>query len=213
MLTILDGARPRNKTIYQILSLAELYITNSRKLTTIITIPHCVLKPQSIISLAKLKVNGLYIILFIRNHPPVLNDFHQGLYFHRYPDTSGTKYYITQQGSGWLPGYRPTTGIFKSFLLIGLFRIANVPTGYEGHLDQTIRIYDNQLNVLGITCRIQVLQVLALLQKTINRQVILKYNNLGALETEVKNWGNVNTISTANNIQPRPLVALSLYRL
>ncbi|KAJ5971789.1 uncharacterized protein N7479_001707 [Penicillium vulpinum] len=161
-------------------------------------------------SLAELKVNGLYILLFIRKHPPVQNDFHWGLYFHRHPDTGGTKYHITQQGSGWIPGHGPTAGVFKSFLLVGLMRIADVPAGYESHLDRTIRTYDIQLNVPGITCRVWLLWVLALLQKSINGQVILKCSNLGSLETEVKNWGNANAMSAANNVQPRPLATSSL---
>ncbi|KAJ5419454.1 uncharacterized protein N7487_003004 [Penicillium crustosum] len=161
-------------------------------------------------SLANLKVNGLYIILFIRNHPPVQNDFHWGLYFHRHPDTGGTKYHIKQQGSGWIPDHGPTAGVFKSFLLVGLFRIAHVPSGWEGLLDQTIRTYDGQLNAPGITCRVWVLWVLALLQKSINGQTILKCSNLNALEIEVKNWGNANARGAADNIQPRPVATSAL---
>ncbi|KMU78445.1 hypothetical protein CISG_07449 [Coccidioides immitis RMSCC 3703] len=114
-------------------------------------------------SLSNLKVNGLYIILFIRNHPPVQNNFHWGLYFHRHPDTGGRKYHIKQQGSGWIADHGPTAGVFKSFLLVGLFRIADVPAGWEGHLDHTIRTYDSQLNTPGVMCRVWVLWVLALL--------------------------------------------------
>ncbi|KAJ5227678.1 hypothetical protein N7489_008386 [Penicillium chrysogenum] len=161
-------------------------------------------------SLANLKVNGLYIILFIRNFPPAQNDFHWGLYFHRHPDTGGTKYHIKQQGSGWIADHGPTVGVFKSFLLVGLFRVAHVPTGWEGLLDQTIRTYDTQLNTPGITCRVWVLWVLALLQKSINGQKILKCSDLGALETEVKNWGNVNAMGAAENVQPRPVTTSSL---
>ncbi|RAL06784.1 uncharacterized protein BO97DRAFT_379735 [Aspergillus homomorphus CBS 101889] len=161
-------------------------------------------------SLTNLKVNSLYILLFIRNHPPAPNDFHWGLYFHRNPDTGGTKYHIKQQGSGWIADHAPTAGVFKSFLLVGLFRIADVPVGWESHLDQTMKAYDNQLNLPGITCRVWVLWVLALLQKPIAGKVILKCSNLQSLENEVKDWGNANATSAANNVQPRPLAASTL---
>lgn len=135
---------------------------------------------------ANLKVNGLYIMLFIRNHPPVPNDFHWALYFHRHLNTGGTKYHIKQPGSGWITDHAPTAGVLNSFLLVGLFRIADVPSGWEGLLDQTVRTYDTQLNVPGITCRVWVLWVLALLQKSIDGQTILKCSDLNALEIEVK---------------------------
>ncbi|EFW17721.1 conserved hypothetical protein [Coccidioides posadasii str. Silveira] len=144
------------------------------------------------------------------NHPPVQNNFHWGLYFHRHPDTGGTKYHIKQQGSGWIADHGPTAGVFKSFLLVGLFRIADVPAGWEGHLDHTIRTYDSQLNTPGVTCRVWVLWVLALLQKPINGQIILKCDNLAALENEVKSWGNANAMGAANNVQPRPVAASTL---
>lgn len=161
-------------------------------------------------SLANLKVNGLYIILFVRQYPPAPDDFHWGLYFHRHPDTGGTKYHIKQQGSGWIADHGPTAGVFKSFLLVGLIRIADVPAGWDSFLDQTIRTYDNQLNTPGITCRVWLFWVLALLQKPINGQRILRCNNLGALETEVKGWGNANARGAADNVQPRPVAASSL---
>jgi hypothetical protein len=100
----------------------------------------------------------------------------------------------------------------KSFLLVGLFRIADVLARWEGHLDQTLRTYDSQLNTPGVTCRVWILWVLALLQQpiTINGQIILKCNDLAALEAEVKNWGNENAMSAANNVQPRPVAASTL---
>lgn len=145
--------------------------------------------------------------------PPVQNDFHWGLYFHRNPITGGTKYHIKQQGSGWISDHGPTAGVFKSFLLVGLFKIADVPTGLEGHLDQILRTYDRQLNTSGVTCRVWVLWVLALLQKPINGQKILKCSNLSALEVEAKNWGNQNAIGAADNVQPRPVATSTLCEL
>ncbi|KMP02506.1 hypothetical protein CIRG_10329 [Coccidioides immitis RMSCC 2394] len=161
-------------------------------------------------SLSDLKVNGLYIILFIRHDPPVQDNFHWGLYLHRHSQTGGTKYHIKQQGAGWITNHGPTAGVFKSFLLVGLFRIADIPAGWEGHVDQTIRTYDSQINNPDISCRVWLLWVLALLQKPVNGQVILKCDNLAALETEVKTWGNANAMGAAVNEQPRPIGASAL---
>ncbi|RAH80679.1 hypothetical protein BO86DRAFT_121756 [Aspergillus japonicus CBS 114.51] len=161
-------------------------------------------------SSSDLKVNGLYILLFIRSHPPVSNNFHWGLYFHRNPDTGGTKYHIKQQGSGWIAAHGPTAGVFKSFLLVGLFRIADIPAGLESHLDKTMKAYDNRLNSPGITCRVWVLWVLALLQKPISGKVILRCDNLHSLEAEAKDWGNANAAGAARNDQPRPLATSTL---
>ncbi|PYH75366.1 hypothetical protein BO82DRAFT_33262 [Aspergillus uvarum CBS 121591] len=161
-------------------------------------------------SLSSLKINGLYILLFIRDDPPAQNDFHWGLYLHRNSETGGTKYHIKQQGSGWITDHGPTAGVFKSFLLIGLFRIADVPMGWENHLDQTLKTYDNRLNTPGTTCRVWVFWVLGLLQKPIAGKTILKCDNLQSLEAEVKNWGNANAASAAENLQPRPLGASTL---
>ncbi|QVM13744.1 hypothetical protein D8B26_008351 [Coccidioides posadasii str. Silveira] len=114
-------------------------------------------------SLSDLKVNGLYIILFIRHDPPVQDNFHWGLYLHRHSQTGGTKYHIKQQGAGWITDHGPTAGVFKSFLL-----------------------------------------------KPVNGQIILKCDNLAALETEVKTWGNANAMGAAVNEQPRPIGASAL---
>ncbi|THW89495.1 hypothetical protein D6D12_06106 [Aureobasidium pullulans] len=42
-------------------------------------------------SLDLLEPNGLYVLLFIRDDPPKLNDFHWGLYLHFNSDTGGMK--------------------------------------------------------------------------------------------------------------------------
>lgn len=164
-------------------------------------------------SLSNLKVNGLYIILFIRAHPPPKNDFHWGLYLHRHPDDGGTKYHVKQQGSGWIADHGNTAGVFKSFLLVGLFRIADVPMGLEAQVDQTIRTYDNQLNQPGISCRVWLLWILGFLQKPLSGQIVLKCNDLEALENETKEWGNGHAMGAATNVQPRPIGSSSLCNL
>ena len=86
-------------------------------------------------SLADLKAGGLYVILFIRGDPPEKDTFHWGLYLHKNVANGGTKFHIKNQGSGWIADHGPTSGVFKSFLLVGLFRIAEAPTGWEGYVD------------------------------------------------------------------------------
>lgn len=156
-------------------------------------------------ALANLDTGGLYIILFIRNDPHILGDFHWALYLHRDPLRGGTKYHVKQQGGGWIADHGPTAGVLKSFLLIGLFQIALVPAGRESDVDGALRTYDHSLNMAGITCRVWILRVLALLQNPTNGYSILKCPELKALEEEIKVWGNENAASAALNRQPRPI--------
>ncbi|RDL39334.1 uncharacterized protein BP5553_03674 [Venustampulla echinocandica] len=109
-------------------------------------------------SLADLKAGGLYVILFIRGDPPEQDNFHWGLYLHKNVASGGIK----------------------------LFRITDVPAGWEGYVDQALRTYDNQVNTPGMTC---------------------KCSDLTALEREIKDWGNANAPGAARNEQPRPLAS------
>ncbi|KAF2245032.1 hypothetical protein BU26DRAFT_522721 [Trematosphaeria pertusa] len=162
-------------------------------------------------SLSNLQVNGLYVILFLRTSPHTPNNFHWGLYLHGDATQGGTKYHIKQQGSGWIADHGKTAGVFKSFLLVGLFQIATIPTGWKGHADQQFRTYDSSLNSSpNITCRVWLLWVLALLQKEVNGYKLLKCADLSALEAEIIAWGNENAASADLNLQPRP-VAVSKY--
>lgn len=129
-------------------------------------------------SLADLTPNGLYIILFIRGDPPEKDNFHWGLYLHQNAERGGTKYHIKAAGSSWIPDHGTTKGVFKSFLLAGLFQIADVPRGWEGFVDECFRTYDNKLHAPGITCRVWVLWVLELLQKNVNGTRVLKCGDL-----------------------------------
>ncbi|KAL2060159.1 hypothetical protein VTL71DRAFT_9554 [Oculimacula yallundae] len=158
-------------------------------------------------SLADLKHGGLYVILFIRHDPPVQDNFHWGLYLHDSESNGGTKYHIVKPGSGWITDHGNTLGVFKSFLLVGLFRIADVPAGWEGYVDQTIRSLDNRVNTPDITCKIWVFWVLELLKRESNGYTVLKCNDLPALEREIKNWGNAKAAGAAANEQPRSLTA------
>jgi hypothetical protein len=158
-------------------------------------------------SLADLKDGGLYVLLFIRGDPPEKDNFHWALYLHKNAASGGTKYHIKTQGSGWIADHGPNSGVFKSFLLVGLFRIADVPAGLGGYVDQTLRTYDNQLNNSGITCKVWVFRVLELLRRKSNGYAVLKCNDFTALEREVKDWGNSETPGAARNEQPRALAA------
>lgn len=161
-------------------------------------------------SLATLDVNGLYIILFIRGSPPEKNDFHWGLYLHQHPSNGGTKYHVKGLGAGWIADHGHTAGVFKSFLLVGLIKIANVPTGWEDYADQTIRTYDGDLNSGGITCKTWLFKVLELLQKEEKGRAVLKCKDLTALENEVNDWGNRFSFDAADDVQPRPVGASTI---
>ncbi|KAF2646000.1 hypothetical protein P280DRAFT_524599 [Massarina eburnea CBS 473.64] len=156
-------------------------------------------------SLNGLQTNGLYVILFLNGDPHTPSNFHWGLYLHE-SVRGGTKYHIKGQGAGWITDHGHTAGVFKSISLIGLFQVAVVPNGLEAYTDQQLRTYDSSLNDLpGITCRVWLLRVLALLQKEVNGSKILKCTDLSALEAEVKAWGNGNAEAALKNQQPRPV--------
>jgi hypothetical protein len=156
-----------------------------------------------------LKENGLYICLFVRSDPPVRNDFHWALYLHHGHTPSGMKYHITGSfKSGWFPEHAPNSGIMKSFLLVGLVRIADVPAGLEGYVDRTFRTYDEELNDPDISCRVWVWRVLALLQKPgPGGMSIFECEDTTALEKELFEWGNENSDEATKNVQPRPIHA------
>ncbi|KAK8176180.1 hypothetical protein IWX90DRAFT_484137 [Phyllosticta citrichinensis] len=73
-------------------------------------------------SLKDLHPGGLYIILFVQDSPPELDQFHWGLYVHIDENKGGTKHHIKGLLSGgWIPDRGVTMGVFKSSLLVGLF--------------------------------------------------------------------------------------------
>lgn len=159
-------------------------------------------------SSSRLEPGGLYILLFIRQDPPIKDNFHWALYLHEDDLSGGTKYHVKEQGSGWITDHGRTTGVLKEFLLAGLFLIARVPRELEGHVDEQLRTYDTSINtdIPGIKCRVWLLWVLKLLQKPAdNGCPILKCDDLDALEAEVKEWGNAHAASAAGNVQPRPV--------
>lgn len=96
----------------------------------------------------------------------------------------------------------------KSFLLVGAFRIADVPDGSEEHVDRTLRTYDDRLNTVipGITCRVWLLRVLEHLRGDgSDGRRVLRCEDVDALEREVMRWGNENASSADLNVQPRPV--------
>lgn len=156
-------------------------------------------------SLKDLEPNGLFVLLFLRTDLPVQNDFHWALYLHGDSSSGGTKYHIKQQGSGWITDHGTTYGVFKSFLLIGLFQIATIRAGWESYVDSQLRTYDPWINTPGISCDIWVFWVLRLLQQPVNGYRILNCDDLDELANEIKEWGNGYSAAAVANRQPRPI--------
>ncbi|PYH97374.1 hypothetical protein BO71DRAFT_481235 [Aspergillus ellipticus CBS 707.79] len=132
-----------------------------------------------------LKPNALYIALFIRDDPPKPDGYHWALY---YQDATSS------------------TGILKTFLLVGLIHIAYVPptTLAKATLDRVFRSYDEMLNQNEtITCRTWVLDVLRRLQEQLG---VLQGIDLQMLERETMDWGNRYRFEASRNVQPRPVV-------
>ena len=153
-----------------------------------------------------LKDNALYIILFVR---PSLepNDFHWSLYHHTNETVGGCKYHIKGSPGTWLTDHGVTRGVWKSFLLIGLLHIADVPNKMEDRTKALITQEDNNLNTIpGNTCRTWVLRALERLKDT----GILRCSDVLALEQEVLEFGNSELEATAQCVQPRVVIKSKL---
>lgn len=165
-------------------------------------------------SAVQLKPNNIYIALYIRQDPPIPNDFHWALYLHLNPATSsgGRKFHIRNQGQGWIVEHCSTAGIMKEFLLVGLIRIANIPFGSEAEVDKLLRSCDNRIDLPETTCRVWLFWVLRELQKPLNDgTIVLKCVDLNFLEKEILQWGNENANSASQNVQPRPVAESSVF--
>ncbi|KAL5364365.1 hypothetical protein BJX96DRAFT_178882 [Aspergillus floccosus] len=164
--------------------------------------------------------NTLYIAIYVRTDPPVPDNFHWALYYHHDAARGGTKYHITNEWgqSAWMASHGPESNILKTFLLVGLLRIVDIPSGAANAIDQLIRSYDGQLNDLGVTCRTWVFRVLRLLQgqeptaiSTVEDGNVLDAKvDLELLEREVMDWGKRYAEESCRNMQPRPVGDLSL---
>ncbi|KAF2759039.1 hypothetical protein EJ05DRAFT_537401 [Pseudovirgaria hyperparasitica] len=156
-------------------------------------------------ALSDLQSNGIYVILFLRDDQPDPDNFHWGLYHHHNADSGGWKYHIKGRTGYWHADHGHTKGVFKSFLLIGLFHICTIPPGWEAHVDAVMRQYDGVLNNNPATsCSAWLFWVLAQLQKPVNGYRILSAD-LGYLEREIKDFGNMHSRSAVANNQPRPI--------
>ncbi|KAA8646445.1 uncharacterized protein ATNIH1004_007875 [Aspergillus tanneri] len=141
--------------------------------------------------MTSLMPNNLYIALYIRTDPPQPNNFHWTLYHHHYHHDSaspatGTKYHIINESTGWIATHGRESCILKTFLLFGLVRIASVPWDATDAIDRSIRMYDSQLNAMGVTCRTWLFRVLRDLQED---EHALQGVDLEALEEELTQWG------------------------
>lgn len=153
-------------------------------------------------ALARLPLNTLYTVLYIRSDPPNANDFHWGYYFHAQPK-GGTKYHIKNLGGGWITDHGPTGGVFKSNFLCVLVQIATVPQTIHVQLDQIMRTYDANVNSIpGVSCRVWLLTIL---QKLIQNGIV-RCSNIVQLQQECLAIGNQHSAAAAQNTQPRPVV-------
>jgi len=152
-------------------------------------------------ALAALPQRKLYIVLWIRNDPPIANDFHWGFYYHE-TTTGGTKYHMKSLGGGWIADHGTTSGVFKSQFPCVLIEIGSISADKEGMLDRIMRSYDGSANTTpGFTCRVWVFMILPLLIQA----GLLRCNDLAGLQQECFGYGNEYMSSAARNDQPRPV--------
>ncbi|KAF2801871.1 uncharacterized protein BDZ99DRAFT_492414 [Mytilinidion resinicola] len=156
-------------------------------------------------SLDTLEPGGLYVVLFIQNVPPPKDDFHWGLYLHKYKNIGGTKYHIWDPDRDWVwvADHGMTTGLFKSHALVGLFQIARVSPEWECEVDRAARSFDDSLNQRpGIGCDVWLFWTPA----PGNGTVVLKCKDLEALKAEILDFANQNAQAAAKAVRPRPII-------
>lgn len=152
-------------------------------------------------ALATLPKQQLYIGLWIRGDPPVLNDFHWAFYHH--PTIgAGTKYHIKNLGDGWVADHQSAHGVFKDLFLCVLIAIGTIPEQKQELLEQTMSTYDNELESTRFTCRTWLFEIMTLLVKA----EILRCDSLEDLQRECYYIGNQFKDAAAKNEQPRPVV-------
>jgi hypothetical protein len=153
------------------------------------------------VALAALPQHKLYIFLWIRQDPPIANDFHWGFYYHK-TKVGGTEYHMKSIGGGWIANHGSTGGVFKSQFLCVLIEIGSISADKEGTLDRIMKSYDSSANTIpGLTCRFWVFMILPLLIQA----GLLRCDDLVGLQQECFGYGNECMSSAANNDQPRPV--------
>lgn len=160
------------------------------------------IKKQQEDALARLLLNTLFIVLWIRSDPPRQNNFYWGFYFHTSPQ-GGFKYDMRNIGGGWIPDHGLTGGVFKSNFLCALIQIATVPEASRDSLDRIMRSHDGDVNTIPrVTCRVWVIKVL---EKLI-QQGVVRCSDADALQQECMAFRNQYSPGATINQQPRPVV-------
>ncbi|KAJ5172381.1 hypothetical protein N7492_004974 [Penicillium capsulatum] len=157
-------------------------------------------------ALANLTPNTLQIALYLRSDPPLQNDFHWALYFHRQA-SGGTKYQVENPYKVYMPNHGHTGGIFKENFLCALIKIASIPEDLHATFDQIVRSRDGDLgSIPGVTCRVWLLEIL----RQLSLRGIVHCDDVGILERECFDIGNRFSAAAAQNEQPRPVVDANL---
>ncbi|KAJ5474895.1 hypothetical protein N7475_004461 [Penicillium sp. IBT 31633x] len=154
--------------------------------------------------LARLAPGTLYISLYLRSDPPLLNDFHWAFYLHKGTSSApgGIKYHVRGIGGGWITGHEATAVLFTENFLCVVIQIATIPASAHGSVDEIMKSYDEKLNSIpGITCRTWLVKVLDMLVEEGFVQC-----DVGELERDCFEFGNEHSGSASANEQPRPVV-------
>ena len=162
-------------------------------------------KPQPVakkreLLLSDLTENSLYVVLF--NYRDENDTFHWGLYLHEDADKGGWKFHIKNEGTAsWITDHAQTYGVFKSMMLIGLMRVADVPPANLTEVQTLIKAEDSMVNTPGNSCRIYVKKACERLRDGGN----MTFQSWQVLEREIMDWGNSEMEPTRLNVQPRSL--------
>ena len=161
-----------------------------------------VIKKSQEYAVSPLRLNTLYIVLYVKDDPPRQNTFSWKFYFHTHP-TGGQKCHVRDMGNGWIADHGSTTDLFKSALLCSCIQIAAAPKSKDPLLDQAMRSHD--LNLNSIPDMSDEVWAFAILRDLIRHEVV-QCTDLAGLKEECLGFGNQHMAGAAADIQPRPVV-------
>ncbi|KAL4069149.1 hypothetical protein J3A83DRAFT_3489563 [Scleroderma citrinum] len=132
-----------------------------------------------------------------------MGTYHWGLYYHCSRNAtmqSGVKFHINlDMGSNrWMTDHGWTNGVLNSTRLIGLLRIASIPT-YRSK-DMMNLIERTPHNAQGITCRVWVLNAI----QNLMAFGLVRCMGISWLENEAIAFGLAEDPYCQCNVQPRP---------
>lgn len=161
----------------------------------------------------RIEDGGLYICLWAQDEWSKTDDgmFQFALYFHINSTNGGTEYKVEgQPGALTARHVGVRSHIHKSITVVGLLKIAQVPSSLQDIMDQQLRSQDNALNTTpNRTAKDWIFSILQVLQQQVQGTSILRQRSLVDLEAELIAFGQLHISAAEKNKQPRPITVSS----